>query len=415
MYKGKTFIISGPSGVGKSTVLKELFQDRDDLYFSVSATTRPPRPGEIDGVHYHFTDVDEFRKMISEDAFLEYAEYVGNFYGTPKKFVDEAMEQGKDVVLDIEVQGALQVVHKRPDVVRIFIAPPSWQALEERLTSRGTDSPEKVQKRLVRAKVELQTANTYDYFVINDTVERAVREINAWASEKTHGKIEKIISDSNFAALLANAVYFKGSWYSSFYERNTKNEIFTDTNGQKKEISFLEDNCYWAGYSENDDCKLVKIGYHTGASERQVSMVIVLPNEGVALNSIRLSEQIQNADWKNEHVSIKLPKFHIESSFDLTDSLKSLGIKKAFDKDKADFSPMFGAKFAYLDTILQNTYIHVDENGTEAAAVTSSGSGGGGPAPFKPIPFVADHPFYFAIVDEINNEMLFAGQFAYAE
>ena len=131
MYKGKTFIISGPSGVGKSTVLKELFQDRDDLYFSVSATTRPPRPGEINGVHYHFTDVDEFRKMISEDAFLEYAEYVGNFYGTPKKFVDEAMEQGKDVVLDIEVQG------------------------------------------------ELQTANTYDYFVINDTVERAVREINA--------------------------------------------------------------------------------------------------------------------------------------------------------------------------------------------------------------------------------------------
>mgnify|MGYP004554386877 CR=1 FL=1 len=179
MYKGKTFIISGPSGVGKSTVLKELFKDRDDLYFSVSATTRAPRPGEVDGVHYHFTDVDHFQRLISEDAFLEYAEYVGNFYGTPKKFVDEAMEQGKDVILDIEVQGALQVTNKRPEVVRIFIAPPSWKALEERLTGRGTDSAEKVQKRLVRAKVELQTANTYDYFVINDTVERAVRELNA--------------------------------------------------------------------------------------------------------------------------------------------------------------------------------------------------------------------------------------------
>ena len=147
MYKGKTFIISGPSGVGKSTVLKELFEDRDDLYFSVSATTRTPRPGEVDGVHYHFTDVDEFRKMISEDAFLEYAEYVGNFYGTPKRFVDEAMEQGKDVILDIEVQGALQVVHKRPDVVRIFIAPPSWQEPRHRQSRKGAKTPRARQGR----------------------------------------------------------------------------------------------------------------------------------------------------------------------------------------------------------------------------------------------------------------------------
>ena len=177
--RGTLYIVAAPSGAGKSSIVNAVLARDPNIRLSISFTSRPPRPGEIDGVHYHFTDVDEFRKMISEDAFLEYAEYVGNFYGTPKKFVDEAMEQGKDVVLDIEVQGALQVVHKRPDVVRIFIAPPSWQALEERLTSRGTDSPEKVQKRLVRAKVELQTANTYDYFVINDTVERAVREINA--------------------------------------------------------------------------------------------------------------------------------------------------------------------------------------------------------------------------------------------
>ena len=179
MYKGKTFIISGPSGVGKSTVLKELFKDRDDLYFSVSATTRTPRPGEVDGVHYHFTNVDEFRKMISEDAFLEYAEYVGNFYGTPKMYVDDAMARGKDVILDIERQGAVQVCAKRPETVRIFIAPPSWAELERRLTARGTDTPEKIQKRLIRAQVELEMAGDYDYFVINDTVDQAVEELRA--------------------------------------------------------------------------------------------------------------------------------------------------------------------------------------------------------------------------------------------
>ena len=186
MKTGKTFIISGPSGVGKSTVLRELLRDRDDLYFSISATTRTPREGEINGVHYHFINVDQFREMIQEDEFLEYAEYVGNFYGTPKRYVDEAMAQGKDVILDIEVQGALQVIGKRPDTVRIFIAPPSWDALEQRLTGRGTDSPEKIQKRLLRAGEliragvpVIQTADTYDYFVINDTVENAVREINA--------------------------------------------------------------------------------------------------------------------------------------------------------------------------------------------------------------------------------------------
>ena len=177
--RGLLVVVSSPSGGGKGTILKELFRRNENLKMSVSATTRAPRPGEEHGVHYYFITKDEFKTNIENHAMLEYAEYCDNFYGTPKKFVDEAMEQGKDVVLDIEVQGALQVVHKRPDVVRIFIAPPSWQALEERLTSRGTDSPEKVQKRLVRAKVELQTANTYDYFVINDTVERAVREINA--------------------------------------------------------------------------------------------------------------------------------------------------------------------------------------------------------------------------------------------
>lgn len=179
IQKGKTFIISGPSGVGKSTVLHALMEHRKNLYFSVSATTREPREGEVDGVHYHFMDVDTFRTRIAKGEFLEYAEYVGNFYGTPMEFVDAAMDRGEDVILDIEVQGAIQVCSKRPETVRIFIAPPSWDILEQRLTDRGTDSQEKIQKRLLRAKVEFQTAHTYDYFVINDSVENAVREIDA--------------------------------------------------------------------------------------------------------------------------------------------------------------------------------------------------------------------------------------------
>lgn len=176
---GKTFIISGPSGVGKSTVLAALFQGREDLFFSVSVTTRAPRQGEVDGKDYHFIDDGEFRRMIGEDAFLEYAEYVGSFYGTPKKFVDEAMAQGKDAILDIEIQGAAQVCAKRPETVRIFIAPPSWEELERRLTERGTDTPEKIQQRLLRAKVELESARCYDYLVINDTVENAAEELRA--------------------------------------------------------------------------------------------------------------------------------------------------------------------------------------------------------------------------------------------
>ena len=177
--KGKTFIISGPSGVGKSTVLGALFEGRDDLYFSVSATTRAPRPTETPDVDYHFIEAETFRQWIEDGEFLEYAEYVGNFYGTPKKYVDAAMDEGKDVILDIEIQGATQVHELRPDVVRIFIAPPSWEELERRLTARGTESPEKVQKRLLRAKVELENAGHYDYFVINDTVDNAVAELRA--------------------------------------------------------------------------------------------------------------------------------------------------------------------------------------------------------------------------------------------
>ena len=179
MSKGNLFIVTGPSGAGKGTVLGRLLPSMEQLQYSVSATTRAPREGEEDGVNYYFLNRNDFLNMVDRGEFLEYAEYVGNFYGTPKKYVDEAMEQGKDVILDIEVQGATQVCAKRPETVRIFIAPPSWVELERRLTARGTDSQEVIQSRLLRAKVELQTASSYDYLVINDTVEQAVTELAA--------------------------------------------------------------------------------------------------------------------------------------------------------------------------------------------------------------------------------------------
>jgi len=179
MRRGKAFIITGTSGVGKSTVLHALMKKRENLYFSVSATTRDPRPGEENGVHYHFLDKATFETWIAQDEFLEHAEFVGNFYGTPKKYVYAAMEEGKDVILDIEVQGAEQVAQKMPEVVRIFIAPPSWEELERRLRDRKTDSDDKIQKRLQRARTDAEAAASYDYFVINDTVENAVTELDA--------------------------------------------------------------------------------------------------------------------------------------------------------------------------------------------------------------------------------------------
>ena len=179
MRKGKTFIICGPSGVGKGTVVARLLASDPTLYFSVSATTRPPRAGEEDGVHYHFLDRGTFEQWIAAGDFLEYAEYVGNLYGTPRIYVDKAMEQGRDVLLDIEIQGAEQVRQKRPETVRIYVAPPSWAELERRLVGRGTEDMEKVRFRLARGREEFAAARDFDYLVINDTVDRAVDELRA--------------------------------------------------------------------------------------------------------------------------------------------------------------------------------------------------------------------------------------------
>lgn len=179
MAKGMTFIIAGPSGVGKGSVIKKVFESGRKLYFSVSATTRAPRPGERDGMDYHFISCEQFQRWIAEGAFLEHAEFVGNCYGTPKRYVDEAMDRGEDVILDIEVQGAEQIHRLRPEAVRIFLAPPSWAELRRRLTGRGTESEEKLEKRLQRSREEFQVARDYDYLVVNDDLEQAAAEVLA--------------------------------------------------------------------------------------------------------------------------------------------------------------------------------------------------------------------------------------------
>ena len=174
---GKLIVISGPSGVGKSTVLKRVMEQTPNLHFSVSATTRPMRPGEIDGVNYFFVSREAFQQMISDGALLEYAEYVGNYYGTPEAPLDEALAEGRDILLDIEVQGALNVKCRRPDAVLIFMLAPSFQDIEKRLTGRGDTAPDLVRGRLERARWEYTQAANYDYLVINDDVDKAAKEI----------------------------------------------------------------------------------------------------------------------------------------------------------------------------------------------------------------------------------------------
>ena len=176
---GKLIVISGPSGVGKSTVVSGVMAQCDTLQFSVSATTRPMRPGEVDGKNYYFVDHATFQAMIREEKLLEYAQYVGNYYGTPEAPLNEALAQGKDVLLDIEVQGALRVKARRPDAVLIFMLAPSFADIEKRLYGRGDTAPALGEEPLNRARWEYTQAPNYDYLVVNDNVDKAVSEILA--------------------------------------------------------------------------------------------------------------------------------------------------------------------------------------------------------------------------------------------
>lgn len=177
--KGKLIVISGPSGAGKSSVVNKAIQGRTDMCFSTSVTTRSPRPGEVDGKDYFFIQPERFRDMVEHGELLEHAEYVSHSYGTPRAFVEQQMDAGMNVILDIEVQGARQVRERMPESVLIFIIPPSMDELQRRLERRGTDSHEVIQARLRRAREELKEAEIYDYVIINDDLEKAAEEFAA--------------------------------------------------------------------------------------------------------------------------------------------------------------------------------------------------------------------------------------------
>ncbi|MBO5317903.1 MAG: guanylate kinase [Oscillospiraceae bacterium] len=183
MSKGNLFVISGASGVGKNTVLKELMARRDDLLFSVSATTRPPREGEQEAVSYYFVSHDTFRQMIREDAFVEYDDHMDNYYGTPRAQLEDKLSRA-NVILDIEPNGAFRVRSQRPDATLIFITPPSVEELERRLRSRGDTPEEQIRLRLDRAAWEIAQGEKYDYVVVNDRVEACVDAIMKIIAER---------------------------------------------------------------------------------------------------------------------------------------------------------------------------------------------------------------------------------------
>ena len=189
--KGKLVVISGFSGAGKGTLMKALMKEYGDSYaLSVSATTRNPRPGEMDGVDYFFVTRDKFEQMIAEDALIEYAQYVGNYYGTPKEYVQQQLDLGKNVILEIEIQGALKIKEKFPDTVLMFVTAPDVNELKNRLVGRGTETPEVIAARLSRACEESMGMEKYDYLVINDTIENGISLIDRLICDERSGNIE---------------------------------------------------------------------------------------------------------------------------------------------------------------------------------------------------------------------------------
>lgn len=177
--KGSLFVVSAPAGCGKDTILSEMFKRTDKAGYAVSATTRAPREGEVNGVHYHFFSREEFERMIAEKEVLEYTEYCGNYYGTLKKSVNDLLEAGKDAILKIEVEGAMNIKNMFPEACLVFILPPSWEVLEKRLRDRGTETEEKIVERTEQARSEVGFAKNYDYLIVNDDLNTAVDDLMA--------------------------------------------------------------------------------------------------------------------------------------------------------------------------------------------------------------------------------------------
>ncbi len=179
MQVGKLIVLTGPSGVGKGTLLRSLLQRHPELYLSVSATTRQPRPGEIDGQHYYFVSRDKFEQMVSAGELLEWADYAGNYYGTPRTPVERQVQLGQSVILEIEVVGARKIHHTFPTALRLFVLPPSLAELEQRIRGRGQDSEEAIARRLSRAKAEIDAADEFDVQIVNDDMDQALLLIEA--------------------------------------------------------------------------------------------------------------------------------------------------------------------------------------------------------------------------------------------
>lgn len=191
--RGLLIVLSGPSGVGKGTVRAAVFANNQFQYvYSVSATTRAQRPGEVDGKDYYFVSREEFESMIQNEDLLEYAEYVGNYYGTPIQKIEENLAAGHDVFLEIEVQGAMKVKERMPEGIFIFLAPPNLEELESWITGRGTDAAHVIQERMATAKEEIELMQHYDYVVVNDQVQHAVDKINA-IIQSEHLKVERVV------------------------------------------------------------------------------------------------------------------------------------------------------------------------------------------------------------------------------